>query len=79
MAGYGNLPEGFACAFVGGWLYAFTSMLSVFYACSIALNTQLVFVHRRTVKENCRALFLLVPVALALLISKPFYSYFELY
>ena len=74
LAGYGNLPEGFLCAFVGGWLFAFPSILSVFYACAIALNTQLVFIHRRKVKENRQTLFLIVPVALALLISTSPYS-----
>lgn len=69
LAGRGNLPEGFACVFVGGWLFNFPSMLSMFYACSLALNTQLVFVHGRTVKENHQVLFLAVPAALASLIS----------
>ena len=72
LAGYGNLPKGFACAFVGGWLFAFLTMLSMFYACAIALNTQLVFVHRRTVKKNHQILFLVVPFIVALLISMSF-------
>jgi len=52
LAGYGKLPDGFACAFVGGWLFAIGSMLSLFYACAIALNTQLVFVHGRTPRDG---------------------------
>lgn len=68
LAGYGKLP-GVACAFVGGWFFDFLTMLSMFYACAIALNTQLVFVHRRTVKQNRQVLFLVVPGIAALLIS----------
>jgi len=79
LASHGKPPEGFACAFVGGWLFAFPGMLSIFYACAIALNTQLVFVHGRTVKENRQALFLVVPVVLTLLISTFLYSCSYLY
>ena len=42
----------------------------MFYACAIALNTQIVFVHGGTVKENRQALFLIMPAVLTLLISK---------
>ena len=70
LARYGKPLEGFACAFVGGWLFAFPGILSMFYACAIALNTQVVFVHRGTVKENRKVLLLVVPVFLSLLISK---------
>lgn len=51
----------------------------MFYACAIALNTQVVFVHGGTVKENREVLFLVVPVVLTLLISKFDYSCLYLY
>lgn len=59
------MPDGFVCAFVGGWLYAFGSMLSLFYAAAIALNTQLVFVHGRTPRDNKQIYFLIVPLIIA--------------
>lgn len=70
LAGYGRLPSGFLCAFIGGWLYAMPSMLSVFYASAIALNTQLVFVHKRRLKDQRQILFLVVPPVVAFLIGR---------
>lgn len=69
LAGYGRLPDGFVCAFVGGWLYAMPSMLSMFYASAIATNSQLVFVHKRTLKDHWQILFLIVPPLVASLIG----------
>ena len=68
LAGYGNLPKGFMCGFVGGWLFATPSFLSTFYACAIALNTQLVFVHNRIPDNSRQVLYLVIPPILALLI-----------
>ena len=79
LARYGKPLDGFTCAFVGGWLFAFPGILSMFYACAIALNTQVVFVHGGTVKENRQVLFLVVPVFLTLLISKSVSSCLYLY
>jgi hypothetical protein len=45
------------------------SMLSIFYASAIAINTQIVFVHKRTVKDKRQILFLVVPPLVALLIG----------
>ena len=56
------------CAFVGGWLFATPSLLSIFYSCAIALNTQLVFVHKRLPNEKKQILYLVIPPILALLI-----------
>jgi hypothetical protein len=69
LAGYGHLPAGFGCAFVGGWLFAAPTILSLFYACAIALNTQLVFVHRRTPGDDKQKWFLGVPPIVTLMIS----------
>lgn len=69
LAGYGRLPDGFVCAFVGGWLYAMPSMLSIFYASAIAINTQLVFVHKRTLRDQRQTLYLVVPPLVALFIG----------
>ena len=70
LAGYGNLPNGFMCAFVGGWLFTTPSFLSTFYACAIALNTQLVFVHNRIPDNSKQVFYLVIPPILALLICK---------
>jgi len=71
LAGYGYLPPGFICAFVGGWLFTTPSFTSTFYAAAIALNTQLVFVHKRIPKPNKQILYLVIPPILAILISTP--------
>jgi len=75
LAGYGNIPNGFMCAFIGGWLFATTSFLSVFYACAIALNTQLVFVHNRIPDNSRQVYYLVTPPILALLICTSVTSY----
>jgi hypothetical protein len=68
FSGYFDIPNSFTCAFVGGWLFATPSFLSMFYACAIALNTQLVFVHRLVPKDDKQILYLVIPPILALLI-----------
>lgn len=70
LAGYSKLPRGFLCAFVGGWLFTTPSFLSTFYACAIALNTQLVFVHKCIPNNNKQKLYLIIPPILAVLICK---------
>ena len=71
MVGYFDLPPGFACAFIGGWLYAFPALLSVFYSCCIALNSQLYLVFRREPKEFERGMstllkwYISAPIALS--------------
>lgn len=51
-------------------MFTTPTLLSTFYACAIALNTQLVFVHGRVPKDNKQILFLIIPPILALLISR---------
>ena len=77
LAGYGSLPKGFICAFVGGWLFTTPSFLSTFYACAIALNTQLVFVHKCIPNNNKQKLYLVIPPILAVLICKSVISLSE--
>ncbi|KIM25629.1 hypothetical protein M408DRAFT_40298, partial [Serendipita vermifera MAFF 305830] len=69
MAGYGDLPPGFACAFVGGWLFAAPTMLSIFYSCCIALNSQLAFVFRRPSPSHALVYFIVVPILVAFVIA----------
>ena len=61
--------SGFGCAFIGGWLFATPTILSLLYACAIALNTQLVFVHHRTPGGDKQKWFLGIPPVVSLLIS----------
>ena len=51
-------------------MFATPSLLSTFYACAIALNTQLVFVHNRIPNNNKQILYLVIPPILALLICE---------
>jgi hypothetical protein len=51
-------------------MFATTTLLSTFYACAIALNTQLVFVLGRVPKDNKQILYLVIPPILALIISR---------
>ena len=53
-------------------MFTTPSFLSTFYACAIALNTQLVFVHNRVPKDNKQILYFVIPPILSLLISKSF-------
>ena len=70
LAGYGPLPKGFICAFVGGWLFATPNMLSIFYASAIAINAQLALCSERTVKDQIQTLFLVMPPIFVLLIGR---------
>jgi len=50
-------------------MFTTPSFLSTFYACAIALNTQLVFVHNHVPKDNKQILYFIIPPILSLLIS----------
>jgi hypothetical protein len=56
-------------------MFTTTCFISTFYACAIALNTQLVFVHKCTPNDNKQRLYLVIPPILAVLISKSAISY----
>ncbi|PVG03713.1 hypothetical protein CPB86DRAFT_304101 [Serendipita vermifera] len=62
LAGYGDLPPGFACAFVGGWLFATPSILSIFYSCCIAMNSQIALVLKRTPHRYALRYYVPVPI-----------------
>ena len=51
-------------------MFTTPSFLSTFYACTIALNTQLVFIHNRVPGDNMQILYFVIPPILSLLISK---------
>ena len=51
-------------------MFSMPSLLSIFYACAIALNTQLVFVHNRVPKGKKKILYFVVPPILSLTISR---------
>jgi hypothetical protein len=51
-------------------MFTTPSFLSTFYACTIALNTQLIFLHNRVPKDSEQILYFVIPPVLALLISK---------
>lgn len=76
LVGYSDLPPGFACAFIGGWLYAFPTLLSVFYSCCIALNSQLYFVFRREPKDTGRGIgtllkwYIITPIIVSAIICE---------
>ena len=76
LVGYFNLPPGFACAFVGGWMFAFPTLLSVFYSCCIALNSQLYFVFRREPSDTGKGIgtmlkwYLFTPIVVSGIICK---------
>lgn len=69
LAGYGPLPEGFLCAWVGGFLFAGPSMLSIFYSCCIALNSQLAFVLHRRPSARALKYYVVLPFILMMIIS----------
>lgn len=71
LTGYFDIPRGFVCGFLGGWMFATPSLLSTFYACTIALNTQLIFVHHCVPNDNKQILYFIVPPILSLLITTP--------
>lgn len=52
-------------------MFTTPSFLSTFYACAIALNTQLVFVHEYVPKDSKQIFYFIVPPILSLLISTP--------
>jgi len=52
-------------------MFTTPSFLSTFYACTIALNTQLIFVHHCVPNDNQQILYFIVPPILSLLITTP--------
>ncbi len=59
-------------------MFTTPSFLSTFYACAIALNTQLVFVHNYVPRSNKQILYFIIPPILSLLISTSLGSFFLL-
>ena len=59
-------------------MFTTPSFLSTFYACAIALNTQLVFVHNSVPKGNKQILYFIIPPILSLLISTSLGVFFML-
>ena len=55
--GYGVLPSGFTCGFIGGFAFAFPVLISLLYACTIAMNCQVVFVLGKQPKESLQRLY----------------------
>jgi len=71
LFGYTNLPHNFICAFFGGFLYAWPTLISIFYSFCIALNTQLVFVFSRRPGNTKLKYYVGIPIALATVICVP--------
>ena len=59
-------------------MFTTPSFLSIFYACAIALNTQLVFVHHSVPKNNKQILYFVIPPIMSLLISTSLGTFFLL-
>ncbi|CAG7853084.1 SubName: Full=Uncharacterized protein {ECO:0000313/EMBL:CCA70835.1} [Serendipita indica DSM 11827] len=70
LFGYTDL-KGFACAFWGGFFYAFPTLISIFYSFCIALNTQLVFVFSK--RPGCTTLkyYIFLPIIVSAFICIP--------
>ncbi|PVF97193.1 hypothetical protein CPB86DRAFT_815762 [Serendipita vermifera] len=71
LFGYSDLPHNFICAFFGGFLYAFPTLISIFYSFCIALNTQLVFVFGKRPGDTTLKYYILIPIILSALICIP--------
>ncbi|KIM30015.1 hypothetical protein M408DRAFT_22441 [Serendipita vermifera MAFF 305830] len=69
--GYTDLPHNFVCSFFGGFLYAFPTLISVFYSFCIALNTMLVFVFSKRPGNSTLKYYVGIPIALSALICIP--------
>lgn len=70
LFGYSDLPRGFVCNFFGGFLYAFPTLVSIFYSACIALNTQIVFVFSKRPGQTKLKYYIGVPIILSLCICK---------
>ncbi|KAG8867482.1 hypothetical protein FRC20_005637 [Serendipita sp. 405] len=68
IGGYGPLPSKWACAIVGGALFAAPTALSTFYSCCIALNSQLVFVFQRRPSTRALRYYVSIPLLVCLII-----------
>ncbi|KAG8936577.1 hypothetical protein FRC03_004855 [Tulasnella sp. 419] len=72
LIGYGNLStDGWLCGVFGGFLFAASTMLSLFYTCAIAVNFQLVFVYAKRARQSREKYFLGIPPVLVALICFP--------
>ncbi|PVG02354.1 hypothetical protein CPB86DRAFT_811450 [Serendipita vermifera] len=71
LFGYSDLPDGFICEFFGGFLYAFPTLISLFYSFNIALNTQLVFVFGKRPGQSKLKYYISIPILLSLCICIP--------
>ncbi|KAG8815058.1 hypothetical protein FRC17_000874 [Serendipita sp. 399] len=67
-AGYGPLPSKWACAIVGGALFAGPTALSIFYSCCIAFNSQLAFLFHRRPSVKALRYYVLIPLIVCLII-----------
>ncbi|CAG7853085.1 SubName: Full=Uncharacterized protein {ECO:0000313/EMBL:CCA70836.1} [Serendipita indica DSM 11827] len=70
LFGYADL-KGFACAFWGGFFYAFPTLISIFYSFCIALNTQLVFVFSKRPGFTTLKYYVFIPIILSAFICIP--------
>lgn len=68
--GYAPLPKS-VCGFVGGFLYAWPTLVSLFYSFSIALNTQLAFVFGKRPGQTKLKYYIGIPLAVATCITVP--------
>jgi hypothetical protein len=59
------------CSFFGGFLYAFPTLVSIFYSVCIALNTQLVFVFSKRPGSSILKYYIGIPILLSLAICIP--------
>ncbi|KAG8761696.1 hypothetical protein FRC14_000080 [Serendipita sp. 396] len=71
LFGYSQLPHNAVCAFVGGFLYAFPTLVSILYSACIGLNTQLIFVFSKRPGTSIIKYYLGVPILFALLVCVP--------
>ncbi|KAG8831895.1 hypothetical protein FRC17_002390 [Serendipita sp. 399] len=71
LFGYSQLPHNAICAVVGGFLYAFPTLVSILYSACIGLNTQLIFVFSKRPGPSTIKYYLGIPILIALLICVP--------